>query len=267
MQLVRHRSTQAAELLLLNRPDKRNALDVELSETLRRAVLDCADRPRPLVIRSNRPGMFVAGADVEQLRRRTAEESLGRRNARLFQTVAEHPWPTIAVVDGAALGGGCELALACDLRVSTPEAWWGLPETRLGIVPSAGGLTRLTELVGAGCARDLVFSGRRIRGTQAERLGLVQRLSAPAGKVSDDLDGEASTDRTTAPVAPSLDELVEELLSDLGAASMFAVRLAKEAMQVTGDRHRLVDATAQALCLAQPDTQQRLAALMQRRHR
>lgn len=246
MQLLKHHSTDTAEVLLLNRPAKRNALDASLSEALREAVLACAARPRPLVIRSATPGMFVAGADVDQLRRRTVGESLQRRNASLFQTVEEHPYPTVAVVDGAALGGGCELAMACDVRISTAGAWWGLPEVRLGIVPSAGGLTRLAGLVGTGHAVDLALSGRRIRGEEAARLGLVQRL---------------------ADTGEDLDTTLEKLLADLGAASMFAARLAKEAMRVTGDRHRLVDAAAQALCIAETDTQERLAGLLEHRAR
>lgn len=248
MQLVHQVSTSTAEVVSLDRPEKRNALDVDLSEALHETVLACRDAPRPLVLRSRTPGMFVAGADVAQLRDRTVDESLGRRNSRLFQAIAEHPYPTIAVVAGAALGGGCELALACDLRVSTAEAWWGLPEVRLGIVPSAGGLTRLAELVGVGRARDLAFSGRRVRGDEAARLGLVERVARPA---SDPAVADAH-----------LDELLTELLDELAATSMFAVRLAKEAMSVEGDRHRLVDAAAQALCIAQPDTQERLAALL-----
>ncbi|MGW3614017.1 enoyl-CoA hydratase/isomerase family protein [Micromonospora sp. NPDC005163] len=243
-ELVHRNESPRAVVLTLDRPEKRNALNADLSDALAEAVLACAETPLPLVIRSEAPGMFVAGADVAQLRARTVGENLERRNSRLFQLVADHPWPTVALVDGAALGGGCELALACDLRVSTPDAWWGLPEVRLGIVPSAGGLTRLAELVGRGCAHDLVFSGRRIRGSEAARIGLVQRLA----------DG-------------SLDETLDALLADLAPASPFAVRLAKEAMRVTGDRHRLVDAAAQALCIAQPDTQARLAAMLQKRSR
>jgi enoyl-CoA hydratase len=251
MSLVHHTSTPDAEVVELDRPEKRNALDVDLSEALLAAVLACRDRPRPLVLRSRATGMFVAGADVGQLRERTVAESLGRRNARLFDAVAEHPYPTVAVVAGAALGGGCELALACDLRVSTADAWWGLPEVRLGILPSAGGLTRLSELVGVGRARDLALSGRRVRGEEAHRLGLVERLAGPADDDGDD-DGD------------TLDDVLADLLGDLGAASMVAVRLAKEAMRVTGDRHRLVDAAAQALCLTQDDTQERLATVVRR---
>lgn len=229
--------TGRAVLVEFTREEKRNAIDATtsaaLSEVLRRAI----DVELPLVLRSATRGMFVAGTDLDGLRRRTVGESLSRLNSRLFEQVAEHPWPTVAVVEGWALGGGCELALACDLRISTPDASWGLPEVRLGLVPSAGGLTRLAQLVGQGAASDLVLSGRRIDGTEAHRLGLVQRLVA----------------------AEALDEALDAVLGDLSRAAPLAQRLAKEAMRVTGDRHRLVDATAQALCIESDDAQRRIA--------
>jgi enoyl-CoA hydratase/carnithine racemase len=182
--------------------------------------------------------MFVAGADLNELRRRTVGESLARLNQRLFQQVHDHPWPTIAVVDGWALGGGFELALACDFRLSTAEAVWGLPEVRLGIIPSGGALCRLEALIGRSRATELILTGSRIDGSRAYEIGLVQRLANRDG----------------------LELALDDLVGALGRTSMQAVRLAKEAMRVRGDRHRMVDATAQALCIASDDTQARIAA-------
>lgn len=228
-----------------NRPQKRNALDVATSRALDAALDEAEDVPLPLVLRSSTRGMFVAGTDVASLRERTVEDSLGRLNARLFQRVADHPWPTVAVVEGWALGGGCELALSCDLRVTTDDALWGLPEVRLGIIPSGGGLTRLGQLVGGSLATDLVMTGRRIDGVEAHRIGLAQRLTT----------------------VNELEEAVDGLLDELAGSSTQAVRLAKEAMRVTGDRHRLVDAAAQALCIASDDAQRRIGALLDRQAR
>lgn len=227
------------------RAEKRNALDIPTSRALDAALDAAASIAVPLVLRSATPGMFVAGTDVAALRERSIDDSLGRLNARLFQRLADHPWPTVAVVEGWALGGGCELALACDMRITTKEAIWGLPEVRLGIIPSGGALTRLAWLVGGSVATDLVITGRRIDGVEAHRIGLAQRLA-----VRDDLEATLS-----------------QVLDDLEATSTGAVRLAKEAMRVEGDRHRLVDATAQALCLASDDTQARMAALLDRPNR
>ncbi len=225
-----------------DRPEKRNALDRDTSLALGAALDELAGTTLPVVLRSRTPGMFVAGTDVAALRARTLDDSLDRLNVRLFQRVADHPTPTIAAVEGWALGGGCELALACDLRLSTQDAKWGLPEVRLGIVPGAGGLSRLSTLIGRSRAAELVLTGRRIDGAEAHRIGLVQRV----------------TD------ADSIATLVDEVLDDLAAATPLALRLAKEALGVEGDPRRLVDTTAQALCLASEEAQDRLAALATR---
>lgn len=224
------------------RPEKRNALDVTTSQTLSRVMDGLADTLTPLVFRSATPGMFVSGADVASLRDRTVTDSLGRLNSRLFRRIAEHPAPTIAVVDGWALGGGCELALACDFRISSGTAVWGLPEVRLGVIPSGGALHRLAALIGGSMATDLALTGRRIDGTEAHRIGLVQRLATGG----------------------DLDSALSVLLDDLGRTSPFAVRLAKEAMRVSGDPARLVDAAAQALCIADEEAQRRMAEVIDR---
>ena len=228
--------------MAFRRPDKRNALNRELSLAVRAGLERFTDTPLPVVFRSETPGMFIAGSDVAELKQRTVSDSLSRLNGELFQRIYDHPWPTLAVVDGAALGGGCELALACDFRVTTEQALWGLPEVRLGIIPSAGGLTRLARLTGWGAATELVMTGRRITGREAAALGLVNRVATV-----DDLEAA-----------------VQSLLAELAHAEPGAVRLAKEAMRVEGDRYRLVDAAAQALCIGSDEAQRRMQALLDR---
>lgn len=240
--IVVHPGKQAVSVSF-NRPAKRNALSIEVSQAIAGVLVEYEATPLPLVFRSVTPGMFVAGTDVAELKQRTVTDSLSRVNARLFQRIQDYPWPTIAVVGGAARGGGCELALACDLRLSTETAQWGLPEVRLGIIPSAGGLTRLAKLVGSGAAAHLVLTGRRISGREAARLGLVTVA------VPDEAD---------------LDGALSELLVDLSAAAPLAQRLAKEAMRVGSDQDRLVDAAAQALCIGTADAQERLQDLLDR---
>ena len=229
-----------AVTIALNRPHKRNALDVATSRSLAAAVDASVDTPLPLVFRSRAPGMFVAGTDVADLRARSVDQSLGRINSRLMRRVYDHPWPTIAVVDGPALGGGCELALACDFRVASTRSLWGLPEVRLGLVPSAGGLWRLAQIVGEALATELILTGRRLEAAEAKQAGLVTTLTEPE----------------------ALDAAVAALLDALSGTSLAAVRLAKEAMRVRDDRNRLVDAAAQALSLADPDTQERLSRVI-----
>ena len=234
--------TEGAVTIAFDRPEKRNAFSPQMSKETWAALEEHEDTKLPVVFKSTTPGMFISGADVDALRKRTVDETLSRQNARLFQRIEEHPWPTIAAVDGYALGGGCELALACDFRVSTEGAKWGFPEVTLGIIPSAGGLKRLPRLVGWGMAAELLMSGRRIGTEEAQRIGLVNRVA----------DGD------------DLDAAVEGFLADLGRGSIEAARLIKEAMRIGGDGNRLVDAAAQALCIANEDSQARMAKLVER---
>ena len=103
----------------LNRPDKRNAIDQAMSGELATALDDARRQPCVLIVHSTTPGIFAAGADIAELRDRDADAALLAINAGLFERLEAHRWPTIALIDGAALGGGCELALACDFRLAT----------------------------------------------------------------------------------------------------------------------------------------------------
>lgn len=225
-----------AVVVAFDRPEKHNALSASMSRMLGEILTEYEGTPLPLVLTSANPGMFVAGTDLADLRSRSFDESLARINSRLFRRLEDHPWPTIAVVDGPALGGGCELTLACDIRVGTPNAIWGLPEVRLGLVPSAGALHRLPSLIGRSRAADLVLTGRRLGNDEAHRIGLVQRVAA----------------------ADDLTAVLDGLLSEFAACSPEAVRLAKEAMRIGNDPGRLVDALAQAHLIDSEDTKRRL---------
>ncbi|NKQ51772.1 enoyl-CoA hydratase/isomerase family protein [Amycolatopsis sp. K13G38] len=237
---VRTELSGHAATIWLDRPAKLNALDLEMSAGIQRALDEFADAERPLVIRSAVPGTFVSGADLTELARRTRREALQRVNHRLFTAIEEYPWPSIALVGGHALGGGCELALACDFRLSSESATWGLPEVRLGIIPSAGGLVRLPRIVGASAAKRLILTGKRIGAAEALAIGLVD-------EVSDDLDAA-----------------LERLLGELGKASMTAARYAKEAMSAPGDHRRTADAALQALCFESDEARRRLSGAVRR---
>jgi enoyl-CoA hydratase len=161
----------------VNRPDKRNALDVASSVALRE-LLDRAETGTPtvLVLHSTTPGIFVSGTDIESLLARGLDEALVPLNVRLFARLAEFRWPTIALVDGPAYGGGLELALACDLRVATPAARFALPEPSLGIMAGAGANWRLAALVGLGMARRMLYTGDVVDADTALTAGLVDRV-------------------------------------------------------------------------------------------
>jgi len=115
----------------LNRPDKRNAIDQAMSDELSAALASARKQPCVLVVHSTTPGIFAAGADIAELRDRDADAALLAINAGLFEQLEAHRWPTIALVDGPALGGGCELALACDFRLASENAVFAQPELSL----------------------------------------------------------------------------------------------------------------------------------------
>lgn len=169
-------------LLGLDRPAARNALGRQLLGELEAVLNDLAEdgSARVVVVHSLVPGVFCAGADLKEragMSQAEAEAFVQRLRAA-FTALERLPMPTVAAIEDAALGGGLELALGCDLRVAGEAAVMGLPETTLAILPGAGGTQRLPRLVGRSAAKDLVFTGRRIGATEALSLGLADRVAA-----------------------------------------------------------------------------------------
>ena len=170
-------------VVTVNRLDAMNALDVEHAEALRDHLEDLAADPEARVVLLTGAGdkAFVAGADIKYMQslgvleaRRWGE--LGQACANLLETI---PKPTIAAINGYALGGGCELALACDIRLASNEAKLGQPEVNLGIIPGWGGSQRLPRIVGLGFAKEIVFSGRAVSAQEAHDWGLVNQIYDP----------------------------------------------------------------------------------------
>jgi enoyl-CoA hydratase len=167
-------------LLTINRPEKLNALSNELIEELERLLDDVeSDRElRVLVITGAGEKAFVAGADIQELVDRDA--ILGRQVSRTrqeaFSRIENLPFPVIAAVNGYALGGGLELALACSIRICSEQAQFGAPEVKLGIIPGDGGTQRLPRLVGLGRAMEMILTGDFIDAQEAFRIGLVTQV-------------------------------------------------------------------------------------------
>jgi enoyl-CoA hydratase len=170
-------------LVTIDRPEALNALDVptltELRDRLRELAGD--ESARAVVLTGAGDRAFVAGADIKYmggLGRDAAKEwgALGHEAARLLE---EMPKPTVAAVNGFALGGGCELALGCDLRYASPRARLGQPEIDLGIVPGWGGTQRLARVCGLGVAKELILTGRQVDAEEALRIGLVNAIADP----------------------------------------------------------------------------------------
>jgi enoyl-CoA hydratase len=169
--------------ITMNRPDKLNALNDATMLELGRAVEQVRSDAIVLGVLVTGAGRaFVAGADITELRAKTATQAyaLARRGQEVFRRLETCPKPVIAAVNGFALGGGCELAMACHVRVASEAAKFGQPEVKLGVTPGYGGTQRLARLIGRGRALQLLLTGEMIDGAEAFRLGLVNRL-VPAG--------------------------------------------------------------------------------------
>eukprot|EP00775_Hariotina_reticulata_P003240 gene3240-3517_t len=161
----------------LSRPEAKNAIGRQLLRELQEAIntLRQERTTRCVIVRSTCPGTFCAGADLKERATMTQAEAAEFVSSlrRTFTDLSALPMPSIAVLEGAAFGGGAELALACDLRIGDPQALLAFPETRLGIMPGAGGTQRLPRLVGLGAAKELIFTAKRVGAPEAVRLGLL----------------------------------------------------------------------------------------------
>ncbi|MBS1879921.1 MAG: enoyl-CoA hydratase/isomerase family protein [Actinobacteria bacterium] len=175
----------AVAVLRLTNGERRNVLDLATATAMQEAV-ECIGRDGGVrcVVIAGSDGVFASGADIRELDAASTEENLAynRRLRAAVNAVAALPMPTIAALNGHAIGGGLELALACLLRVASTEAKLGLPEVRLGIIPATGGLARLPLLVPRATAAELVLTGELISGAEARELGLVNQ-AVPAAKV------------------------------------------------------------------------------------
>lgn len=169
--------------LILSRPKALNALNIELLEELREALVELAYDPEVKVIVITGAGdkAFAAGADIAEMADMAPLEARGfsQLGQSVMSSIEECPKPVIAMINGYALGGGLELALACHLRVASTKAKLGLPETSLGLIPGFGGTQRLARLAGAGIAREWILTADPYPAAEAHRTGIVNRLAEP----------------------------------------------------------------------------------------
>ncbi|HEX9610860.1 MAG TPA: enoyl-CoA hydratase-related protein [Gemmatimonadales bacterium] len=235
----------------INRPDKLNALNDQVMAELADAAgrIATEDGIRGAILTGAGPKAFVAGADIGDLARQgsfdgKARAQRGQAVLRLLETCGK---PVIAAINGFALGGGCELAMACHIRIASDTAKFGQPEVKLGIAPGYGGTQRLPRLVGKGAALQLILTGEVIDAPEAYRIGLVNRV-VPAG----DLLAES-----------------ENMLRGILAMGPLAVRLALEAvdrgLEMTLDEGLLLEANHFGLLAATQDTKEGLTAFLEKR--
>jgi len=225
-------------VVTLHRPEVRNAINAAMIRELHEVCARLEDEPKLLLL-TGAGGAFAAGADIGELRERDRDQALRGVNSRLFDRLARLPLPTVAAVDGWALGGGAELAYACDIRLASPSAVFGNPEPGLGILAAAGACWRLRDLVGASVAKQVLLAGRRLDADDACRLGLVAEV-VPAGELL---------------------KRAHALLDRMARSGELALRLTKLVADAPGG-HPVTDDLAQAILFDSADKRSRMDAFL-----
>jgi enoyl-CoA hydratase len=245
------KADEGVSWITLDRPDTRNALDWEMLDAFN-AVLDEAERTREVrvvVIRSALERVFVAGGDIAVMRDLTVAE--GTRfvyaGQHLMRRLEESPLVVIAAVGGFALGGGLELALACDMIVASEAAVFALPETQIGLLPGWGGTQRLVRAVSPQRARELIFTGRRVDAREAYDFGFVNRVVAAT-----ELESSAL-------------ELAAKVLSSSPTAVQHAKRALVQGARVSLDQGLVIEAETWLANLASPNRAEGLSAFLEKR--
>jgi enoyl-CoA hydratase len=248
-QNIRVEVSESIATLTIDRPAVRNALNIETVRECRRALeeLDGNADVGVLIVTGAGESAFVSGADINDLRTRDEADGLCAINSSLFSQLERFPRPTIAAINGYALGGGCELALACDIRIASDTATFGQPELGLGIIPAAGATQRLPRVVGLGWAKHLILTGDVIDAKQALEIGLVTAIMPSA----------------------QLQVRVRELAKRILRQGPLAARLAKLALNASArvdlDSGLLIETLAQAICYQSADKREGTTAFLEKR--
>lgn len=237
-------------VITINRPEKRNALNIQ-TRAEGAAILDELrndDSIRVVIFTGAGDKAFIAGADIAEFAGRSALQQRAIMMERgLFNAIDTFPKPVIAMVNGYCLGGGCELALACDIRIASETASFGQPEINLGIIPGGGGTQRLPRLVGEGKAMEMILTGEIIKAEEAFRCGLVNQV-VPADQL------EART---------------MEVANRIAEKSPIALRLAKEAVKLASrsnlDEGLRREVDVFALCFSSEDKDEGVKAFLEKR--
>jgi len=236
--------------LTVNRPDKLNALNDRTIEELSEAIEDLRSRTDiGGAILAGAGRAFVAGADIGELERHGAisAKALAQRGQAVFRRFETSPKPIIAAINGFALGGGCELAMACHIRVASETAKFGQPEVKLGLIPGYGGTQRLPRLVGKGRALHLLLSGEMIDAQEALRIGLVNRV-VPAAELMASATG-----------------MLRQILSNAPLAIAHCLEVVDRGLDASLDEALTLEATAFGLLAATDDKREGTRAFLEKR--
>ena len=237
------------EVVKINNPQAMNALNTTVLSELDAAFTEIGnDKEIKAVIITGEGRAFVAGADISQMSTMNATEgkAFGEQGAAVFRKIETLPVPVIAAVNGFALGGGCELAMACDIRIASAKAKFGQPEVGLGITPGFSGTQRLPRLVGMGVAKELIYTADIIDAAEAYRIGLVNKVAEP----------EALMDEAM------------KMANKIASKAPIAVRYSKEAintgMQTDIDSAIAIEANLFGLCFASEDQKEGMGAFLKK---
>jgi enoyl-CoA hydratase len=247
--MVRVELSESIATITIDRPEVKNALSLETVTEMRAALqaLAADEQVGVLIVTGAGEAAFVSGADINDIRARGRDEGLAAINSSLFAELERFPRPTIAAITGYALGGGCELALACDIRIASDTAKFGQPELGLGIIPGAGATQRLPRIVGLGRAKHLILTGEIIDAKQALEIGLVSAIAPPG----------------------QLQLRARELAKKILRQGPLAARLAKLALNASArvdmDSGLLIETLAQALCYSSEDKVEGTTAFLEKR--
>ena len=251
MENVRTEKRDNVLWITVDRPKVLNALNAQTVAEIGQAFADARndDSVRCVVLTGGGEKAFVAGADINELAKMTpmSGKETSEKGQNVFLAIENFPKPVIAAINGFALGGGCELALACHIRIASEKAQIGLPEVTLGIIPGYGGTQRMARLLGKGKAFELVCTGDRITAAEAEKIGLVNKVVPPE----------------------QLAAAAEEMAKKIASRSPVAVRASIEAINHGSDmpfeEGQLLEATLFGLLCATEDMKEGMAAFLEKR--
>lgn len=243
--------TDGTAIVTINRPSALNALTVEVLEELGAAFAELTQDVSVacVILTGSGAKAFVAGADIAAMQSLDAVSagSFARLGHDVLNVIENFPKPVIAAVNGFALGGGCELAMACDIRIAAENARFGQPEVNLGVIPGFGGTLRLARLVGKGRAKELIFTGDMINAQEAYRIGLANKVVA----------------------AEELLATARDMATKIASKAPVAVRFAKEAidngLEMDLDRAGRFESNLFGICFATADQKEGMQAFLDKR--
>ncbi|HLJ74575.1 MAG TPA: enoyl-CoA hydratase-related protein [Thermoanaerobaculia bacterium] len=251
MENIKTENKDGLLIVTIDRPKVLNALNAQTVEEIHEAFAKARDDEsvKAVIVTGGGEKAFVAGADINELAKKTpiTGKETSERGQFIFSFIERFPRPVIAAINGFALGGGCELALACHIRIASEKAQLGLPEVTLGIIPGYGGTQRMARLLGKGKALELICTGDRIGAAEAERIGLVNKV-VPADQLM---------------------SAAEEMARKIMARGPLAIRAAIEAVmhgsEMPFEEGQFLEATLFGLLCASEDTKEGMNAFLEKR--